>query len=723
MQQPGTVTVRPRRTGDVPAVVGAVGLVVACEVVQWSLTVAAGIGDAVDPGTISGSVVALVLAVLGAAVVVRGRGRTYGWLMTALGVLLATQALAQLYVTLAWVVRPGGDWPLATAAAWYQDTWMLSWLLAFLLLPALFPDGRPATPGLGRAVRVATAVWTVVVVAFMTLQRPLEGFFEGNPAVPQPPMNPTGMWALGAADAGDIIGAPWALVTLASAVMGIASLVVRWQRSDGAVRRQIGLAAWALGVLLVVVAVDITDQVLREATGLDLGLTGALDVAYAVSSVVWALALGLAVLRYRLYDVDTVVNRSIVYGVLTAGVVVAYAVVVVGVGSQLPAAGGGGLALVATGLVALAFDPARRRVQATVNRVMFGQRDEPYAVLSRLGDVIARAGTPVDTLQTLVTTVAASLKLPWVAIELDQRDAQVVRAETGSAPAFASGPVSVPLVHRDEQVGRLLVAPRSPHDPLGSADLRLLEDVAHHAGAVAATARLTLDLQRSREQLVMAREEERRRIRRDLHDGLGPTLAAQTLGLDAVADRMETDPAAARQLLGSLKHETQQLVADVRRLVHELRPPAVDELGLPGALVAHVAQVDGTDAVAVRVMTEPDPLPELSAAVEVAAYRIALEALTNVLRHGRADACTITLTATTSALEVRIVDDGVGLPVVPRRAGVGLRSMRERAEELGGTFTASDVSGGGVQIRVTLPCGGPRAPDPEPGAVAEAAHG
>jgi signal transduction histidine kinase len=708
-----------RRPGEVSLVVTAVVLAVACEIGQGYVAVVSGIGD---PVIITRSVVALTLAALGGLVVLRGQERTYGWLMVALGVVISTQNLAASYVGLAWVGRPDGDWPFAMAAAWYQDTWMVSWLLGFLLLPALFPDGRPASRRWGRAVHATTTAWTVVIVAFMTMERPLEGFFEGNAAIPDPPMNPTGMWAIGTADAGLVIGPPWILVTMVSVVIGIGSLVTRWRGSDGQGRRQIGLVAWALGLLLTTVGLDVIDTLLVEGPGIDLGLRGVIDLAFAVAIVAWAVALGLAVLRYRLYEVDTVVNRTIVYGVLTAGVLVAYVLVVVGVGSLLPDASGEGLALVAIVLVALAFDPARRRVQTIVNRVMFGQRDEPYTVLSRLGDIIAGAGTPVETLQTLVATVATSLKLPWVAIELDQRDEQMVRAEAGSPAVAAGDPMSVPIVHRDERVGRLLVVPRSPHEALGPADQRLLEDVARAAGAVAATARLTLDLQRSREQLVLAREEERRRIRRDLHDGLGPSLAAQTLALDAVADRIGPDPAMAKQLLGSLKHDNQKLVADIRRLVHELRPPALDELGLAGALVAHVAQVDGTGSVAVRIRTAPDPLPELSAAVEVAAYRIAREALTNVLRHAEAGACTITVTATATDLQVRIVDDGVGLPVVPR-AGVGLRSMRERTEELGGTFNAADAPDGGTEVVAILPRARSSSTDPTAPAAAGAVAG
>ncbi len=458
-----------------------------------------------------------------------------------------------------------------------------------------------------------------------------------------------------------------------------------------------------MGLLLTAAALDIVNQALVEVVGVDLGLSWVFtNLVFAVALVMLVVALGFAVLRYRLYDLDRVVNRTIVYGILSVGVIAMYVLGVVGVGRLFPAANNQGLALGTTAVVALAFDPVRRWVQGGVNRLMFGQRDDPYVVLSSLGDVMAGAGTPSETLQSVVETVARSLKLPWVAIELDQRNGQVVRAEHRGHDEVPTRLESVLLVHRDEQVGRLLAAPRSANEALGPADRRLLADIAHQAGAVAATARLTTDLQRSREQLVLAREEERRRIRRDLHDGLGPSLAAQALALDAAADRVTDDPDAARHLLSSLRADTQQLVADIRRLVHDLRPPALDELGLAGALVAHVARIDGSGNTAVRIRTEPDPLPELSAAVEVAAWRITGEALTNVVRHSDASNCTITVTVDDGLLGVEVVDDGIGLPVVPR-AGVGLQSMRDRAEELGGTFTATDAPRGGTVVQATLP--------------------
>jgi signal transduction histidine kinase len=240
----------------------------------------------------------------------------------------------------------------------------------------------------------------------------------------------------------------------------------------------------------------------------------------------------------------------------------------------------------------------------------------------------------------------------------------------------------------------------------------LLDDLARQAGTAAYAVLLTADLRRMRERLVAAREEERRRLRRDLHDGLGPQLSSQALTIDAVRALMRQDPDNAEALLLDLKQQAQDAVADIRRLVYALRPPALDDLGLVGVLRETAAQYDGQNGLVVSV-DAPEPLPPLPAAVEVAAYRIAQEAMTNVVRHAGARECYVSLAldellgASVLCLEVR--DDGRGLPDLQAgvsssaRAGVGLHSMRERAAELGSSLTVDSLPEGGTAVRARLP--------------------
>jgi signal transduction histidine kinase len=214
--------------------------------------------------------------------------------------------------------------------------------------------------------------------------------------------------------------------------------------------------------------------------------------------------------------------------------------------------------------------------------------------------------------------------------------------------------------------------------------------------------RLTADLQRSRERLVATREEERRRLRRDLHDGLGAQLAGLTVQAGLLRRLIPTDPAAADALAGELREELRAAIADIRRLVHGLRPPALDELGLAGAL-QRLAERSSGDGEGLRVDVEVDrSLPALPAAVEVAAYRIVQEALTNAVRHAGARRCRVRLGADGDDLLVEVTDDGLGLPEEPV-PGVGLSSMRERAAEMGGGCRVEPAPGGGTAVLARLP--------------------
>jgi signal transduction histidine kinase len=300
-------------------------------------------------------------------------------------------------------------------------------------------------------------------------------------------------------------------------------------------------------------------------------------------------------------------------------------------------------------------------------------------------------------LPTIAQTAARALKLPHAAISLKREDETFETVAEHGSPI--GEPLILPLSYGTETIGRLMLSPRSPGEPIGQADRRLLDDLARHAEAAAYAVRLTADLQRSRERLVNAREEERRRLRRDLHDGLGPQLATLTLKLDAARNLLGSEPRAADVLLAGLKVQLQAAISDIRRLVYDLRPPALDELGLISAIREGTANYS-QNGLGVSVEA-PEILPPLPAAVEVAAYRIVQEALTNVVRHANARACRVNLTVDRD-LELEIIDDGVGLPE-ERHAGVGLSSMRERVAELGGIFTAESLSSGGTRVLARLP--------------------
>jgi signal transduction histidine kinase len=263
----------------------------------------------------------------------------------------------------------------------------------------------------------------------------------------------------------------------------------------------------------------------------------------------------------------------------------------------------------------------------------------------------------------------------------------------------------IPLIHQGETVGYIVLGPRSLNEAFSTTDLNLLQDLAPQVGVAVHAVRLTADLQRSRERLVLAREEERRRLRRDLHDGLGPQLAGLALKLETLRNRINGDPLT-DSILADLAKQTQNATADIRHLVYELRPPTLDELGLVMALREGVTQFSQQGSNDLNfTLDAPESLPALPAAVEVAVYRITQEALTNVIRHAGAHNCYVRLSLDESAgfLCLEVQDDGKGL-LMKRRVGVGLNSMRERAEELGGTFTITPILTGGTLLTAKLPC-------------------
>jgi two-component system NarL family sensor kinase len=299
-------------------------------------------------------------------------------------------------------------------------------------------------------------------------------------------------------------------------------------------------------------------------------------------------------------------------------------------------------------------------------------------------------------LPLLTSTIGQSLRVPYVAVELPGADGPRRHAEHGQATTTVE---AFAMLAHGERVGRLLVAPRSPGGRFSARECQLLEDVALQAGVAAEATRLIRDLQQSRERLIMAREEERRRLRRDLHDGVGPSLAGMAMQVRA-AHKLLSGPTKIAGILHSLAEDLQTCTSEVRQLVDELRPPALDA-GLSAALRTECARFDGT-AVSVRLEVDGD-LEGLPAAVEVAVYRIVAEALTNVVRHAGAENCVVRVGRGRS-LTVEITDDGVGLGQGdPPRRGVGLDSMQARAVELGGECAFTDAVPHGTAIRVRLP--------------------
>ena len=403
--------------------------------------------------------------------------------------------------------------------------------------------------------------------------------------------------------------------------------------------------------------------------------------------------LGIAVLRHNLYEMDPVLRRSLIYGLLVSALGLA-ALGLVALGGLLAGSGRPAVTVLATIVIALAVNPLYRLVSRGVDRMLYGARGDPYAVLSALSRRLAATTDPRQVLDALARAAAETVRSPYVAAEAA---GGLLRVERGTPRPVA---ISIPLIFQGATLGWLRLAARSPGEPFDPRDRRLLGDAAAQAGAAVCAAVTELDLRSARERLVSSREEERRQLRRDLHDGVGPVLAGLGFTAEAAARALPADPARAAQLLSSVQQQASTAITAVRQISRELRPAQLAELGLAGAICRLTEPV--TEAGMNVTISLPEGMPELSAATEVAAYHIAAEAVTNALRHSQATRLTVELCQAQDQLVLRITDDGSGMPP-GRGAGVGLTSMRQRAEELGGAWSVHSAGGKGTTVETSLP--------------------
>jgi two-component system, NarL family, sensor kinase len=624
-----------------------------------------GLAEAVDGFVVTNVAIGLSCATAGVLIAGQRPRRALGWLLLAAGVSqTATAAAAPL-------VRLGTERGWSTPALRTVDTVFTSawpWSIALFLPLALlvFPDGL--LPGRGwRVVAWSTAVTAPLFVVNVgsepgqvVLGRVLRPWLvlDGHPALAP-------LWT---------VSEIAQLLLLVAAVVG---LVVRYRRGDEQRRRQLLWLVLAL-VLVIVVLVP-------------WGLFDAGPILQLLAIALVPAAMTVAVLRHQLLDIRLVLSRTVAYALLTAGVVGVYLALVVGADLLLRREAGLGTSVLATLVIAVGFNPVRVRLQRVVDRALYGDRSDPVRALSRLGDRL-RSGTGPDD---VLVTVAEALRLPWVAVRRDG----VVTASHGTEPATTE---AVALRYRTERVGELVVGVRPGQRALHDADRAALELLAVPLAVAVHATELSAQVQRSRAELVGAREEERRRLRRDLHDGLGPALTGIAFSADAAGNVLRSDPDQATALLRTLRAAATAAIDDVRRLVYALRPPALDELGLVEAVRRHVEGLGG-DAVAVTVH-DPRELPPLSAAVEVTAYRIVVEAVTNAVRHARATRVDVHVRGDGAhdhpVLDLAVTDDGAPTPTWV--SGVGLASMRERVAELGGVLAAGPGPGGG-RVTARLP--------------------
>jgi two-component system, NarL family, sensor kinase len=647
------------------ALTAALGAFVVLEVVAaavFCLSLGWSWQDALDAFVVTNSAIGLSFGICGAILAWHRPHNPIGWLFAAGGVAYATAALA---APLGAALHEA-DAPIAVQRLVITIfTW--SWPFAIgLVLPLallLFPDGRPPSRR-----------WRWVVIAVI-VTAPLFSLEMGTFPYPIEPGYPIGYLTIPSYESLHLLWTAANIRNFLALLLGVAALAVRYRRGSDVERRQL---LWLLLSVLVALIVILP---------WDLVAGTPIEVLFAIPLI--PIAVTVAIVRQELLDIRLVVARLLAWMMLLLAVVVAYN----GLIALIERFGPVGLrwpAFVTVLLVILAV-PLLPLLQRLVDGALYGDRGDPARVVSRLGEQLA---TPDAGLQGVVTTIGTALRLPYLAIEREGR----ILASDGE-PSERVHPW--PLTHGGKSAGQLIVGLRAGERELAAADRRALAMLADPVAVAVHSTLVSEELQASRERIIAAREEERRRLRRELHDGLGPTLTGIAFAADAAANTIDDDPEQSQRLLTTLRRDTRTALADVRRLVDNLRPPALDELGLVGALRQRADQLAWrADGASVQVRLDvPEEVRALPAAIEVATYRIATEALTNVVRHSQATGAIVRLRCN-ERLELSITDDGP--PNGAWAPGVGLNAMRERAAELGGSFQAGPTQTGG-QVVASFP--------------------
>jgi len=668
--QPGT-----RRTAARALAVALSGLAAAWLATAAACALAGGISfaTAVSSFTVTNGAIGLTLSACGTLLAWHRPRNPVGWLFLAGGIAYAMSAAAIQLVgfgaTAGWNIGT-----LRLGASLFQLAWPLAIGLCLPTALLLFPDGRLPGP------RWRWLIWAIAAEAVLfELMATSPGSMKFGSRVVTPYLALPGYHRLAAVWAATNVA--WAAIL----ALVLASLVVRYRRGGDVERRQLLWLVLAVMVVLVY-------------AGVAWGIFDAGPVLGLLVIPLIPAAVTIAILRYQLLDIRLVLSRTLVYGVLTAAAAGVYAGLVALLDVLVRSRVSLGSAIAASIVVAIGFNPARVRLQRLIDRALYGDRRDPVRAVSLVGERLA--GTGAIGLPGVMEALCDSLRLPFAAV----RRGPVQVAAYGKAPELLH---NTGLSYDGIRIGELIVGLRAGQQRLNSQDIAVLRLLAGPLALALHATALSAALQESRVSIVAAREEERRRLRRDLHDGLGPVLTGIAFKADAARNALPADRARASELLGQLRADTTAAIGDIRRLVFGLRPPALDDLGLIGSLrqqSARLAQRPDGSSVAVR-LDAPQDMPPLPAAVEVAAYRIVTEAMTNAARHAGATSIKIRLALSDDgSLNVEVSDDGTG-PPSSWKAGFGLISMRERAVELGGSCEAGPAPDGGGRVTASLPLG------------------
>ncbi|HYT29474.1 MAG TPA: GAF domain-containing sensor histidine kinase [Actinomycetota bacterium] len=667
------------------------GMVAASLVLMFVNRAAIGSGGT---GDASDLVPTVTLGALGALVASRRPTNAIGWMLLAIATVVGTSALTDHVAIRALLAgAPPDGWPRWPAWVHY---WVGNVALGLLILVLLlFPDGKPLSR------RWRSGVWATVVVSI--------GFVAGNALDPTPVQlsprlpslgNPVGVKAFAG------FGNSFAFLGIvALLILGVVALLLRLRRSRGEERQQIKWFAYATGVSVGFIVVGIPLGAVSQALS-NVMFNAAFQLGFAIAVPA---AAALAILRYGLYEVDVVINKTLVYFSLAAIITAIYVGIVVGIGAVINARGNVGLSILATAIVAVAFQPIRDRSRRFANRLVYGKRATPYEVVSAFAERMAGAFSIEEVLPRTARLLAegtGALRADvWLRVGAElraegswppgKRSERIPLADGASLDVPGASRV-VAVQHQGELLGALSVH-KAPGDPVTPTEEKLLADVASQAGLVLRNVRLIEELRASRQRLVAAQDEERRKIERNIHDGAQQQLVALAVKQRLVAGLIDRDGEKAKTLLEDIQRETSEALADLRDLARGIYPPLLADQGLPAALEAQARKSTVTTVV------ESDGVARYPQEMESAVYFCCLEALQNVAKYAGASSARVRLAESEASLRFEVSDDGVGFDPSAIGYGTGLQGMADRVESLGGAIEIRSGPGGGTTVTGRIP--------------------
>jgi signal transduction histidine kinase len=649
---------------------------------------------------------------VGIFVLLRQPKNRIGWILMVIGLIVATGATLDAYARYGLQLRPGSVPGPAVAAALVQGLWAPAIGIPGIYLLLLFPDGRLPSP------RWMIVSWLggigIVGTWVLFALDPGAIVAESLPKV----RNPIGLEAVRPLTPLLFVFIGFIVVSIVAAAV---SLVRRFRRSGGTTRLQMKwVTSAAATVAVVYTAAGVFSAIWpRDELGGDPLIVRIAQNIAVFSFLLIPIAIGFAVLKYRLYDIDVVINKTVVYGALAAFITLVYVGIVVGIGAAI---GQGdrpnlGLSILATAVVAVAFQPVRERVQRFANRLVYGTRATPYEVLSHFGERMASTYGTDDLLprmaQILGEGTGAARTEVWLKVGSELRRAAswpvhdhdapaALPLAAGEVPVIADTDQSVPVRHQGELLGALSIT-KSRGEPLTPADAKLLDDLASQAGLVLRNVKLIEELRASRQRLVAAQDQERRRIERNIHDGAQQQLVALNVKLGLAKALLRKDAEKTQGMIEQLQQETGDALNTLRDLARGIYPPLLRDQGLVAALEAQVRKLS------TPMTVEADGVGRLGEDIEAALYFCVLEALQNVTKYADASEVVVRLQRQDGTLLFEVRDDGRGFDAATVRRGSGLTNMADRIEALGGTMEVNSVVGRGTVLTGRLVVNNPTA--------------